>query len=333
LTDASRLRFVGEIADMPEGDVAALSSNGQLMAISHGPDRGTGEIWEMKPRKVRCKISTDRNRGLRAISFSPDHRRLFGEDGVCVYQWSAETGNLGKSTVGPGEILDLVVSPDGQFVAAVANPENGDKGVYRFRCESLEPMPTLPQGKRFFGKLTVNPVSRRIAVSVHGAAGQVAVLSVEDPTSVTTLDWPTDNSEGPVRTLTYSHDGRYLAACRDRGKARIWKTADWTVAAEVGRGKDSKGQFDPSESAFYALAFSPDDSMLGSGDSARQVVLWNIADGKPVGKDRIPLGQGIHANFANWLAFHPDGKQLVSIDPISRPVLWELDVPPHRAPK
>ena len=54
-----------------------------------------------------------------------------------------------------------------------------------------------------------------------------------------------------------------------------------------------------------AVAFSPDDKTLATGDDDNQVRLWDVATGK------VRLFKG-HASEVRTVAFSPDGKTLAS---------------------
>jgi len=66
-----------------------------------------------------------------------------------------------------------------------------------------------------------------------------------------------------------------------------------------------------------SVAFSPDGKMLATGDAAGEVVLWHTATGTEIGH---PLVDG---NAVDSVAFSPDGKTLASGDAAGDVVLWD----------
>ncbi len=67
-----------------------------------------------------------------------------------------------------------------------------------------------------------------------------------------------------------------------------------------------------------AVKVSPDGTLLATCGNDLKVKLWNLSDGSQVGE---MLG---HERDIYNVAFHPDGKQLVSGDLVSRYLHWEL---------
>ena len=109
--------------------------------------------------------------------------------------------------------------------------------------------------------------------------------------------------------LAFSADGKLLAAAGGErgvsGEVRIWSGGDLV--------KTLKGHAD----AVYAVAFSPDGRLLATGSYDRDILLWDLAAGKPL---RTLEG---HNEAVFDLAFRPDGKILASVSADRTVKLWE----------
>jgi hypothetical protein len=140
-------------------------------------------------------------------------------------------------------------------------------------------------GKPFLGGrelLALSPDGRTIAAPAGqavdgGSRIQPDVALWEAATGMQRLHIPM--SEGEVRLVAFSPDGRLLAAAGGTETIRLWDT--WT-------GKQA-GRFTGHRGAMRSLAFAPDGKALASGGGDGTVLIWDVsglvaAAKKPVGK-------------------------------------------------
>ncbi|MGL4553198.1 MAG: protein kinase domain-containing protein, partial [Gemmataceae bacterium] len=124
--------------------------------------------------------------------------------------------------------------------------------------------------------------------------------------------------QGPVRSVSFSPDGRHLATAGDDAAVNIWAVSDglrvarWPAAHEGG---------------VVAVRFSPRDGWLASAGRDGQIHRWHVGQGKPVQSFTLPHRRALA------LAIHPRGSSLMASCPVIDPrsgaetglvVLWDL---------
>jgi serine/threonine protein kinase/Tol biopolymer transport system component len=111
-----------------------------------------------------------------------------------------------------------------------------------------------------------------------------------------------------VTAVTFSPDGKTLAASDNNGHTYLWNVATGSQTAAV---------TDSGSSGAFSVAFSPDGKTLATGDGNGRTYLWNAATGKPILSVADPGSMGV-----NSVAFSPDGKILAAGDGNGRTYLW-----------
>jgi WD40 repeat protein len=101
---------------------------------------------------------------------------------------------------------------------------------------------------------------------------------------------------GRVFSVTFSPDGKNLAARSWDGVVRLW---------EASTGKELR-QFGSQQALVCSVAFSPDGKMLACGGDNSEIVFWDPATGKEL---RRLAG---HRGPVMFITFSPDGKLLAT---------------------
>jgi WD40 repeat protein len=115
--------------------------------------------------------------------------------------------------------------------------------------------------------------------------------------------WLWRQPAAPEKGPLLSGSGHRIAIAPD-GKELAWGSVNrWATLALPG-GKESREV--PTPRGAHALAYSPDGSLLATGDYGGAVTFWDAKERRP--RSRLAL----HAGGVESLAFSPDGKTLAS---------------------
>ncbi len=246
-----------------EATALVVSADGQRLAASSLAKRLT-VLFDLRTGLSLCKLAV----GATALAFSPDGARL-------ATAFSDERR-------GPPKLLATPEPPPSEEPGRSVRLWELGTG----RC--LTPLPWI--GK---APIAFSPDGRLLAAAAHPFEAGVLVLRADDGSLVRALELP---APGPLRSLGWSPDGRWLAATTGDAPAVVWSSAGWTREAPPGvRPSDAAVAFAQIEG--LVAAASPDCRVrvftLDRPDAPRAVL--SVANGHQ-------LLRGIEA-----LAFSPDG--------------------------
>jgi WD40 repeat protein len=111
---------------------------------------------------------------------------------------------------------------------------------------------------------------------------------------------------GPVRSIAFGPDGKYLAASDDR----VVHVLEWATGNERTAMRGHTG-------AVHAVSFSPDGKRLATASWDNTVRLWDAATGKEIAVLKA------HEGGARAAAWRPDGERLITAgeDHVAR--IWD----------
>nr|WP_239138913.1 WD40 repeat domain-containing protein [Actinoplanes regularis] len=250
---------------------------------------------------------------VRSIAISPDGKILAGalENGTAGVWHLSDQSKMAGPTSSLHEAWSVAFGPGGKYMAVAGRSGDGDKypgevhiwnltdtgsGFGREACSVRDQPDTIYS-------IAFSPDGRTLATG--GGDGTVRLWNLDtcerNGRPEQTGD-PMTAHPGQVYGVAFSPNGKILASASssgyvDHANPRSDSVQIWDVASQ----KQIGGHLAPTVG--FAIAFSPDSSVLASGGSDG-VRFWDTANGKQLG-DFVP-GQFLA------IAFSPDGRILAT---------------------
>ena len=249
------------------GGLLAWSSRGVF--VTEGPeDSGMIDIRDVETGESVLAFEAH-DGDINDVAFSPDGSMLAttGDDGT-LKVWDASTGRLVSSVSEDGSAFGVwgpSFSEDGSLVAAAW----GDWGETYGRVRVLDlstdrVVSNVPMAGAI--DTALSPDGKRLAVaSWWSERTSGAVFDVETGKEVFGLSGPTCDCSPYSRGVSWSPDGRYIAAS-SVDNTRIWE-------AETGR---LRYTLFGHTGLVFSVAWSPDSSRLVTGGSDGTAKVWEI---------------------------------------------------------
>jgi WD40 repeat protein len=287
----------------------AFSPDGKTLATGEG---GAVRLWQTATGKQIRQFTNGVPRGgVAFLAFSPDSLRLAAMDcsGMEVGVWNVRTGrrlisvSLPERCDAPAFVSDrLAFTPDGGTLL-VGYP----RSAYAFDAATGKEVASINPANRYVrsaGAFAFSPDGSAFAVAPSRGNSVPELWSRAGRKPLFTLQLEVPEKDG-VQSLTYSHDGRLLAACCRDGTSRVW---DAKTGKEIYKYKGPEGRI-------LSVAFAPDDRALAVvGDAksestnpeGRVIRVWDLAE--PASAGRVYPAPGFGS-----VSFSPDGKTLAGI--------------------
>ena len=285
----------------------AFSPDGALLLTGSGQSEGSAQLWEAATGQPLGPPVP--HQGIVChVGFSPDGTvgLTLGAEDQRLRLWDVATGRL----LGPPVRLlgsfpffhpdgrSLVVNDDDKDISRVVTlgangpslrPSDRDAGIRSPQTSSTAPTPQQ------YAYAAFSPDGTKVVTQGMPRARLWDVATRQPVGAAITQRWA---GAGPV---AFSPDGTKVATVSDNLAAGTWDCL--VQLSDANTGRPLAPPIHPIDTV-KALAFSPDGSLLATGDFSDGVQLWDTTAGVPVGP-RLP-----QANLVLALAFSPDGTRL-----------------------
>jgi WD40 repeat protein len=295
-----RLESVTDLSWTPDSSVLAVSN----------PD--TIDLYEVLTRK-KIRTLYPRGGGVVSIAFSPNGEWLAAGSRYGS-EWDSYAGDiqlwlgtylqpLGILYAETRAVSEVAFSPDSKTLAVAYTSTKSDENRVEFRdTATWEVTRTLTTGAVL--QIAFSPAGGLLASVPDRYATKLWNLK-----DGKLLDTIYTSFTGAVSSLEFSGDGRYLATGHYDGAIRLWDLNSGELAREF-----------QSNGVIESLAFSPDSTLLASGESFQDsdVRLWAVDNG-----DLLRTLNG-HVHAVDKLAFSPHGQVLVSASYDGDVLMWGI---------
>jgi WD40 repeat protein len=261
------------------------------------------------------------------VALSPDGRVVaVGDEQGTITRFDTSTGDRIEPSIPAhrATVTAIAFGADGQTLVSTGCPVPDADG---FSCENLEvAVWDLASGRRIAGGLLAEDFGTRVALSpdgatvaVTGASAKVSLWNVSENRPVSgQLD-----AGDRVTDIAWSPDSSLLAVASEFGgvhapgasQALNNKVVVWDVASRRPVGEPLHG----GDNGMTAAAFSPDGTVLASGDYAGVIRFYDVDSLSPLGA-QITSGAPV-----STLRFDPDGRTLASGHGDGQVQLWDMD--------
>jgi len=244
-----------------EGDVRLYDLNAKPAKT----DAGVEFLDGVNDKAVLVKALLDVEDSVLCLALSADGKTLTA--GGCdrtIRLWNLDTGKLEQSIENHADwVLGISLTADGKYLLSAAR----DKTAKVWDLKAKESVKTFPDHQNIVYGIATNKDSS-LAFSV-GADRQVRTWKVEGDSKASKNS--AAHGDEVFKIAISGKDGMIATASADKS-VRLWDAG----------GAASKTALQGLTDHAFAVAFSPDGSMVAGGSYAGEVVVWNPADAKVV---------------------------------------------------
>ena len=320
------------------GYISSLAWRNDGQQILTSSYDNTAKLWQAGTGQLQRSVTVN-GVDLNIAVFSPDGKNFVtGGDDRLLRVYETESGKLLRSLKGHEEIVEaLAYSANGKMLAS-----GDDRGELRIWSTKGELIKTLKSGQTLVRQVGFSPDSQTLAsggdnsVRLWSLPNWTAkVITNKDDKSLYAFSW---SPNGKRIAVTANFSVRVIDLEQNNAFALIGKHADnantviWLDAKTIASGGIDgliRGWDVPAKKQSFSLSgtparlknssYSSDGSMYATVANETDILIWNAADNR--------LLQTLKADFPAWqttIAFHPNGKTLISGDDFGHVKLWDL---------
>jgi WD40 repeat protein len=300
LPDQTEGSFTPELAVSPTGRLQAWVNDSGELTVAQAADGGG-------PPTLRQAADAG---APAVIFFAPDEHRIYSVASAAVEAWTLDGGALRKVASWPFPVDTYLSFAAATADAAAVYAMESDGRIHRISTVDGT-VTTLPTGITGVSNATV-------ALRPDGA--ELLVRDERDGTRLVDLHTgvtrPGPDFGGPVASVDYSPDGRYLAASDGQAIVSIW---------DVSTGRELRRI--PAERV-DRIFFNPAGSRLATITDDGRIALWDVADGARLGEVRVRQLDETTARDVGWqtqLVWEPSGTALWTATVGGTVLRWDLD--------
>jgi WD40 repeat protein len=263
----------------------AVSLDGKLLATASQDQ--TAKIWEMATGKELVTLKGHVG-PLNSVIFSKDSRRILtASDDKTIKLWDCRSGKEIRTYNGhAGPVMALALNLDGnRFLSG-----SQDKTIRFWDIETGKELRTFSGHRASVLSIAYSPDGERV---------------ITGSTDRTVKVWDSKTGQevrnlvvyGEVKSVAFSPNSRLIACGDSSGSMVIWE-------AHTNRRPVRINSY---QSAINALSFSPDNKTILACNEDSRITIWDLQSNREVRSLPGRINEGLTS-----MAFHPDGKRLVS---------------------
>ena len=291
---------VSSVTFSPDGKYIASSGNKTI------------KLWEVDTGK-EIKTLTDHS-GVGTVIFNPDGKYIASCSGDrTIKLWEVDTSREIKTLTGHTKgVTDIAFNKDGKIIVSGSN----DNTIKLWNVSTGEEIKTI-----------INAIGHTIGINsiVFSPNEKFIVAGCNDGTvkqwdiATGKINWIYSRERfkgtvpyfpGSVKSISYSRDGRYIAACY----------SDYVVnLINASNGHEIWSLSNNDLTIYSSILFSDDCRYITLGSSDQTVKLLETASGKEIGSFAG------HSNYTFSVVYSHDGKYIASGGEDKNIKLWETD--------
>lgn len=311
LMGAATLDYPAQIFTGHEQDINGMtfSPDGRYV-LTAGLDH-TARLWDVRTGQEIKKF--DLENPVKLVAFSPDGRYVLTGDeqnrgaAFRVQVWDSQTGEKIHEVIPPASIYTAIFSPDGE--TAMLGCDDSTLRIWDWQTGQITRSLSIPtQQAEIIWGITPNG---RYAISRSITGFTMSLWELSEPIQlIQEFTYSSNVSNLPGNQFAFSQDGNFVA---------FGDMYNLTYVLDTRTGKEIRAF---NSGGAYAVAFSPDSSLLLTGSQDKTVRMWSLQSGGEL--YRFPQTEDVWSS-----TFSPDGKSILLGSMAGTARLWNIPLHPE----